>query len=252
MPTKNTAGCEGIRRRSPRSGWSRASRQGVVLRRLQPLQDRQDHLRSAEVQRHRRGAAADDRSWHLQQLHDERNLPTGPERHAGRYYQWGEKVKPFRGLSVTTPPGSILAQDSDSWMYKGQWQRGWSNRLFTDVNVGLFGLAGRWLQTSTCAPSRRALISATTSTAAPGGSRAMPAALSHSTATSHRSRSPPATSSLTRRGLLGCLARSLLQSRRDGLKSEQGQTSLAESSKSPSNPTVRSLLAVRDGVSRLH
>jgi hypothetical protein len=48
------------------------------------------------------------------------------------------------------------------------------------------------------------------------------------------------------------LARSLLQSRRDGLKSEQGQTSLAESSKSPSNPTVRSLLAVRDGVSRLH
>ncbi|HJR58456.1 MAG TPA: TonB-dependent receptor [Vicinamibacterales bacterium] len=55
------------------------------------------------------------------------------------YYQWGEKVKPFRGLSVTTPPDSILGQDSDSWMYKGQWQRLWSNRLFTDVNVGLFG-----------------------------------------------------------------------------------------------------------------
>jgi hypothetical protein len=55
------------------------------------------------------------------------------------YYQWGEKVKPFRGLSVTTPPDSILAQDSDSWMYKGQWRRVWSNRLFTDVNVGLFG-----------------------------------------------------------------------------------------------------------------
>jgi len=55
------------------------------------------------------------------------------------YYQWGEKVKPYRGLSVTTPPDSILAQDSDSWMYKGQWQRVWSNRLFTDVNIGLFG-----------------------------------------------------------------------------------------------------------------
>ena len=55
------------------------------------------------------------------------------------YYQWGEKVKPYRGLSVTTPPDSILAQDSDSWMYKGQWQRVWTNRLFTDVNVGLFG-----------------------------------------------------------------------------------------------------------------
>jgi hypothetical protein len=55
------------------------------------------------------------------------------------YYQWGEKVKPFRGLSVTTPPDSILGQDSDSWMYKGQWQRLWTNRLFTDVNIGLFG-----------------------------------------------------------------------------------------------------------------
>ena len=55
------------------------------------------------------------------------------------YYQWGEKVKPFRGLSVTTPPDSILGQDSDSWMYKGQWRRVWTNRLFSDVNVGLFG-----------------------------------------------------------------------------------------------------------------
>jgi hypothetical protein len=55
------------------------------------------------------------------------------------YYQWGEKVKPYRGLSVTTPPDSILAQDSDSWMYKGQWRRVWTNRLFLDVNVGLFG-----------------------------------------------------------------------------------------------------------------
>ena len=55
------------------------------------------------------------------------------------YYQWGEKVKPYRGLSVTTPPDSILAQDSDSWMYKGQWRRVWTNRLFLDVNIGLFG-----------------------------------------------------------------------------------------------------------------
>jgi hypothetical protein len=55
------------------------------------------------------------------------------------YYQWGEKQKPYRGLSVTTPPDSILAQDSDSWMYKGQWQRVWTNRLFTDVTLGLFG-----------------------------------------------------------------------------------------------------------------
>lgn len=55
------------------------------------------------------------------------------------YYQFGEKLKPRRGLSVTTPPESILAQDSDSWMYNGQHQRVWTNRLFTDVKVGLFG-----------------------------------------------------------------------------------------------------------------
>ena len=55
------------------------------------------------------------------------------------YYQWGRKQKPVRGLSVTTGPDSILAQDSKSWMYNGQHQRVWTNRFFTDVKVGLFG-----------------------------------------------------------------------------------------------------------------
>jgi carboxypeptidase family protein len=55
------------------------------------------------------------------------------------YYQWGRKQKPLRGLAVTVPPESILAQDSKSWMYNGQHQRVWTNRLFTDVKVGLFG-----------------------------------------------------------------------------------------------------------------
>ena len=55
------------------------------------------------------------------------------------YYQWARKYKPFRGLSVTTPAESILAQDSKSWMYNAQWQRVWTNRLFADVKVGLFG-----------------------------------------------------------------------------------------------------------------
>lgn len=55
------------------------------------------------------------------------------------YYQWGRKQKPFRGLSVTTGPESILAQDSKSWMYNGQHQRVWTNRFFTDLKVGLFG-----------------------------------------------------------------------------------------------------------------
>lgn len=55
------------------------------------------------------------------------------------YYQWARKFKPRRGLSNTTGPDSILAQDSKSWMYNGQWQRVWTNRLFTDTKVGLFG-----------------------------------------------------------------------------------------------------------------
>lgn len=55
------------------------------------------------------------------------------------YYQWARKFKPRRGLSNTTGPDSILAQDSRSWMYNGQWQRVWTNRLFVDVKVGLFG-----------------------------------------------------------------------------------------------------------------
>ena len=55
------------------------------------------------------------------------------------YYQWGRKSKPSRGLSNTIGPDSILAQKSDSWMYNGQHQRVWTNRMFTDVRVGLFG-----------------------------------------------------------------------------------------------------------------
>jgi hypothetical protein len=55
------------------------------------------------------------------------------------YYQWGRKYKPRRGLSNTIGPDSILAQDSRSWMYNAQHQRVWTNRLFTDLKVGLFG-----------------------------------------------------------------------------------------------------------------
>ena len=55
------------------------------------------------------------------------------------YYQWGRKFKPRRGLSASIGPDSILAQDSRSWMYNGQWQRVWTNRLFMDLKVGLFG-----------------------------------------------------------------------------------------------------------------
>lgn len=55
------------------------------------------------------------------------------------HYQWGYKYKPLRGLSATTPKESVLEQDSPYWTYKLQWQRVWSNRLFTDVRYGVHG-----------------------------------------------------------------------------------------------------------------
>jgi hypothetical protein len=55
------------------------------------------------------------------------------------YYQFGRKQKPNRGLSATVSPEAAQPQDSISWVYKGEHQRVWSNRLFSDVKVNLFG-----------------------------------------------------------------------------------------------------------------
>ncbi len=55
------------------------------------------------------------------------------------HYQWGWKYKPLRGLSATTPIESVLEQDSPYWTYKLQWQRVWSNRLFSDLRYGVHG-----------------------------------------------------------------------------------------------------------------
>jgi hypothetical protein len=55
------------------------------------------------------------------------------------YIQYGRKQKPNRGLSVTVSPEAAQPQDSISWVYKGEHQRVWSNRLFTDLKVNLFG-----------------------------------------------------------------------------------------------------------------
>jgi hypothetical protein len=56
------------------------------------------------------------------------------------YFQQGRKQKPKRGLSTLVPPESVLAQDSYSRMYKGEWQRVINNRTFFNVNVGNFTL----------------------------------------------------------------------------------------------------------------
>ena len=56
------------------------------------------------------------------------------------YFQGGRKQKPHRNLSTLVPPESILAQDSWSKMYKGEWQSVLSSRAFLDVTVGRFTL----------------------------------------------------------------------------------------------------------------
>jgi hypothetical protein len=55
------------------------------------------------------------------------------------YYQHQHKQQPKRGLSVTTGPGSTLAQSSYAWMGNARWQRVWSNRFFSELNGGQWG-----------------------------------------------------------------------------------------------------------------
>ena len=52
------------------------------------------------------------------------------------YIQRGRKEKPYRNLSALVAPESVLAQDSLTYTYKGQYQRVINNRTFLDVNVG--------------------------------------------------------------------------------------------------------------------
>ncbi|HEX7138604.1 MAG TPA: carboxypeptidase-like regulatory domain-containing protein, partial [Vicinamibacterales bacterium] len=56
------------------------------------------------------------------------------------YFQAGHKQKPHRNLSTLVPPESILAQNSWSKMYKGEWQSVLSDKSFLSVNVGRFTL----------------------------------------------------------------------------------------------------------------
>ncbi len=55
------------------------------------------------------------------------------------YTNYQLKEKPNRGLSATTPPESILAQASWSWVHKAEWQRVWSDRVFSNVQLKHFG-----------------------------------------------------------------------------------------------------------------
>jgi Carboxypeptidase regulatory-like domain len=55
------------------------------------------------------------------------------------FYEYDKKSEPTRGLSSLTPKESTLAEYAPGWMYNGKWERVWTNRLFTEINVGEFG-----------------------------------------------------------------------------------------------------------------
>ena len=55
------------------------------------------------------------------------------------FHHWSLKQKPKRGVSAVRPPESILAQDSWSWLHKAEWQRVWSDRLYSNIQVNHFG-----------------------------------------------------------------------------------------------------------------
>ncbi|MDE3154544.1 MAG: TonB-dependent receptor [Acidobacteriota bacterium] len=55
------------------------------------------------------------------------------------YYQYGGLETPNRGLSALTQPDASVLQKAYTWMYNGKYQRVWSNRLFSELNIGDFG-----------------------------------------------------------------------------------------------------------------
>jgi hypothetical protein len=62
------------------------------------------------------------------------------------YFQRGRKYKPYRGLSATNPMESTYVQDSVTKLVKGEYQRAWTNRFFTDVRVATY--AFNWPSTA--------------------------------------------------------------------------------------------------------
>ena len=52
---------------------------------------------------------------------------------------WSWKRKPNRSLSATIPAESILAQDYWIWLHKAEWQRVWSDRLYSNIMIGHMG-----------------------------------------------------------------------------------------------------------------
>ena len=52
---------------------------------------------------------------------------------------WSWKRKPNRNISSTIPAQSVLAQDYWIWLHKAEWQRVWSDRLYSNIMIGHMG-----------------------------------------------------------------------------------------------------------------
>ena len=52
---------------------------------------------------------------------------------------WSWKRKPNRNISSTIPAESVLAQDYWIWLHKAEWQRVWSDRLYSNIMIGHMG-----------------------------------------------------------------------------------------------------------------
>ena len=58
------------------------------------------------------------------------------------YFQWGQKNQPLRLPQATytySSPGQTFAQDSGSWVYKGEWNGTISDKLYVEARYGDFG-----------------------------------------------------------------------------------------------------------------
>jgi hypothetical protein len=58
------------------------------------------------------------------------------------YYQWGQKVQPTRlpfAAYQYDSPEQTFAQDSGSWVWKGEWNGTISDKLYAEVRYGSFG-----------------------------------------------------------------------------------------------------------------
>jgi outer membrane receptor protein involved in Fe transport len=61
------------------------------------------------------------------------------------YSQWGRKQVFDLGLSALVPFESATNQDSWSWAHKAEWQRLWSGRLFSNVQVKHYGAKNQFV-----------------------------------------------------------------------------------------------------------